>query len=1189
MLAMTDVRRRTLLLVLAVAVVLSPGCGGEPRDEGDRWSTVDLALVWRLGTRGIGLCEQHRFLDAADSWQEVVDLAPFWYTARTNLGIALLNAPRAEDEAREVFEGVLEAFPEMPWAHYCLGILDEQEGRMEAAERHYRAVLAVDHDDPDTHLRLGMVLQAMGRSEEAIPHLRQSVGLDPLVLTAWYVLAAAAGDVGDVALERQAFKEFAQLEAGTGGEERAIVFGKMGFYANPIRSTFWDVPPPPAGPPAAAYSVVVTDGSREAGLDGPGLRHGGPGAGFYSAWLTNAATGSGYAAEVSGGVAAVDWDRDGDTDLFVAHWGEGPDVLALENDGSGRFEERASSLGLDLEGPARTIALAAADFDGDGMTDLFLGRAGSDLVLGQRAADGLFSRPFPGAEGPDEPTLSVAVGDVDLDGDLDLYVGGHGGTRLHCWNGRGFENSTGALGRAQAGPAFGVLLADVDGDEDLDAIAGSPTVQVKTNDRLLRFRESKRGAFPARTTAASFALGDVNGDGVFDYLLSNPSKPPELLLGSASELEPDATFAEVGPAPAFSSFLLDLDRDGDLDILTVGPEPGLYLRDGEGPWSEWTEECGLAALAPAFANARGSVLFDPDGDGDLDLFVVRNGDTPLLVKNETERGPRSDWIGVLPRGIADRSAARGKSLGPGALVEVVAGGATRTAYSALGGGFASVAPETVHYVLAGPERADVRIRWQDLVLQTEVDLAGGRVHEIEQVDREASSCPVVFYWNGRSFAYRADFLGGGGLGFLVAPGVYGIPDPEEVLLLGQDLAPREGALEVRVTEPMEEVTFLDRVHLLRVAHAEGTLAIPDERFATDGVPASGRVLVVREAERVFPTGARVAALETFDRDRHVRPRAPDPSEDAAARLARVDRSFVGPPALHRRLLGYAARWAVELRFQRSALPEGEAERGAVSLFAHGWLEYPYSRLNFAAAQEGLRAEPPSLEVPDGRGGWRVVRPEFGYMGGKSRTLVLPVGEHLAAAESGDELVFRLRTNLPLYLDQVFLAADRSATDLFLVDRIAPDSAEVRRCGFPRRYSPDGARPDLFDYSNRDRTSDFKSMPGTYTRYGEARELLLEADDRFAIFGRGEEIALRFQPPDLEVPGPVVTTWMLAARGYCKDMCPLSSSPSAVAPLPFAAMRAYPPEEPLGRLHPSLLSPLNTRVEPAGTRFPGPGR
>jgi hypothetical protein len=223
-------------------------------------------------------------------------------------------------------------------------------------------------------------------------------------------LTVAAREVGDAKLHDTALHKFSALREGAGGEVREIVYGRMGFYADPIRADAWDLPRPERGPAPAAYAVELVDGSAAAGLDDPALRHGGPGRGFFNSWITNAAVTREYVPETSGGVAAVDWDRDGDTDLFAAHWGEGPAVLALRNDGTGRFDEQAAELGLDGERPARTIAVAAADFDGDGLSDLFLGRDGPDRIASRSAEAEPFDRALGGAEGEDDPTFSVAVG-----------------------------------------------------------------------------------------------------------------------------------------------------------------------------------------------------------------------------------------------------------------------------------------------------------------------------------------------------------------------------------------------------------------------------------------------------------------------------------------------------------------------------------------------------------------------------------------------------------------------------------------------------------------------------------------------------------------------------------------------------------------------------------------------------------
>ena len=73
--------------------------------------------------------------------------------------------------------------------------------------------------------------------------------------------------------------------------------------------------------------------------------------------------------------------------------------------------------------------------------------------------------------------------------------------------------------------------------------------------------------------------------------------------------------------------------------------------------------------------------------------------------------------------------------------------------------------------LGSADRIDfVSIDWTDGVFQREIDLAGGTLHTIRQTQRQTSSCPVLFAFNGRSFEFISDLLGVGGIGFMTAPG-----------------------------------------------------------------------------------------------------------------------------------------------------------------------------------------------------------------------------------------------------------------------------------------------------------------------------------------------------------------------------------------------------------------------------------
>ena len=115
----------------------------------------------------------------------------------------------------------------------------------------------------------------------------------------------------------------------------------------------------------------------------------------------------------------------------------------------------------------------------------------------------------------------------------------------------------------------------------------------------------------------------------------------------------------------------------------------------------------------------------------------------------------------------------------------------------------------------------------------------------------------------------------------------------------------------------------------------------------------------------------------------------------------------------------------------------------------------------------------------------------------------------------------------------------------------------------------------------DRSFPFRNMAGSYTRLGKVTELLQEADDRFVVFGRGEEVTLKFRTAGLPpLPKGWKRDFLFYANGYCKDMDPNTAFPDTVDPLPFHGMSAYPypegehyPDDPL---HLDYLKKFNTR-------------
>ena len=123
--------------------------------------------------------------------------------------------------------------------------------------------------------------------------------------------------------------------------------------------------------------------------------------------------------------------------------------------------------------------------------------------------------------------------------------------------------------------------------------------------------------------------------------------------------------------------------------------------------------------------------------------------------------------------------------------------------------------------------------------------------------------------------------------------------------------------------------------------------------------------------------------------------------------------------------------------------------------------------------------------------------------------------------------------------------------------LSPAAAFLEARGCPKEYSPDGRLPTLYDY---DRLESFplSRMRGSMTRLGPVTELLADCDDRFVIFGPGEEVSVNFDAASLPaLPVGWNRSFVLRTWGYCKDASPFTQSGDTIEPLPFRGMKDYP--------------------------------
>jgi hypothetical protein len=419
----------------------------------------------------------------------------------------------------------------------------------------------------------------------------------------------------------------------------------------------------------------------------------------------------------------------------------------------------------------------------------------------------------------------------------------------------------------------------------------------------------------------------------------------------------------------------------------------------------------------------------------------------------------------------------------------------------------------------------VRILWPGGVRQSELAAAADQRLRLAEINRKGTSCPILYAWDGQGYRFVTDILGGAIIGYLTAPGEYGQPDTDEYVRLGP-IAPRDGRYVVQIAVQLEEVIFLDAVQLLAVDHPDSVGVYPNERLL---------------AAPPYPE-ERLYALRHL---RPVRSATDQQGTDLSAQLRAIDDEWAAPfsgQGIH----GYATEHALVLDL-------GDLHQdGHPVLLGYGWVDYAHSSSNWAAAQRGLELRPPCLEVPDGRGGWKVTRPGMGYPAGLPKYMLCDLEDLFSAGD------FRLRiaTNTPVYWDQ-FLVGD--AVDAPLqVHRLSPSGADLHWRGYPAHTAVKGTFAFRYEYDRLQTEADWGTHEGAYTRFGEVRPLLGQADDAYVIMGHGDELTVGFDAAALPpVPAGHRRTFLLYADGFGKDMDAHSGRGLTVGPLPFHGMSSYP--------------------------------
>lgn len=487
-----------------------------------------------------------------------------------------------------------------------------------------------------------------------------------------------------------------------------------------------------------------------------------------------------------GGACVFDLDKDGFEDVYMTS-GLADDVL-YRNNGDGTFKNIIQNSGLDITSQFVTQGVAGADVNRDGWVDLFITtistRDTSVIIPREKNllflnnGDGTF-RDVTEEYGLDQFysfSLGGNFGDFNADGYPDLFVGNYfqeydgplstitdativGQNQISedylflNVKGRRFKDVYQDYGLSHRGFGFGGVFTDYDNDGDQDLFVNNDFGYKRTPDLLLENQypskhfvdKAEDMGMDLKINSMGTAVGDFNSDGFMDYYMTNikfnwlmvnqgPGKP---FVNKAEEL--GMSYFSISWGANFADF----DHDGDVDLFVNNgdlnpnctPMGNFYFRNEDGKFVESGREMGVNG----YGVGRGSVVFDIENDGDLDILAVcqkpileyPTESVTKLYRNDLASG---NWLKIDLRGVA------AESHGLGSKVKVVAGDLNMIR-EIDGGGSSHISQNSViaHFGLADYEIVDsVIVYWTGGHKQVLTEVTANQLLTVVEEERPSS-------------------------------------------------------------------------------------------------------------------------------------------------------------------------------------------------------------------------------------------------------------------------------------------------------------------------------------------------------------------------------------------------------------------------------------------------------------------
>jgi len=499
-----------------------------------------------------------------------------------------------------------------------------------------------------------------------------------------------------------------------------------------------------------------------------------------------------YEGTFGGGVTVFDFNNDGFEDLYITS-GIQTDRLYL-NKGNGTFEDVFKGSSLEVTNEYVTQGVVSADINKDGFRDLFITtitttdgknvipRAKNLLFLNNGNATFTNVTKAYGLEEFNSFSTGPSFGDIDADGYPDLFVGNYfqeftgklgiikdativsanqtaRSYLLKNNEGKSFKNVYDDYGLGHKGFGFGGVFTDFDNDQDQDLLVNQdfgykavPNFLYQNEYPNDRFEDvSKQTEMDLKINAMGAAVGDYNGDGWMDYYVTNIKF--NMLMENQGNGNPFVDKAkELGTynlAISWGANFADFDHDEDLDLFVSNgdlnpnctPMGNFYFENNANTYTEKGRELAIND----YGIGRGSVIFDMDNDGDMDLLVVNQkpilnypiASTTRLFRNDITRG---NWLKIALKGV------QAESNGIGSRVTVIANG-KKFIREIDGGGSSHISQNSViaHVGLGTTTKIDsVIVNWSGGNTQIITNIKANQLLEI--VETAQPKKPLFNFW-----------------------------------------------------------------------------------------------------------------------------------------------------------------------------------------------------------------------------------------------------------------------------------------------------------------------------------------------------------------------------------------------------------------------------------------------------------